>query len=284
MPVQHPFRIFNFSDCHGGVDVRDPFTSPDAAARIAEALRSHIPGVYHFDTFGASETYYDHIVREVFRLVDENPGAGTTGLFINNAPRVKSKNNSEPFYLAEFENGLRVVTTPLRALSAIKRHVKRLWVLPNEENGLFDGKREQHRSSYAPILLAVDHKATIVEVDPSAIPDMPKNGWILMYADRFGNMVVSDPTGASEKSSFEIIGERVPVRVGLQQRSAITVTSLSQGDPGTLVIYENDNNIEIINKWSPDWSEPERLQNSAFSVFGRPQLGSKVIIGEQVEC
>lgn len=276
--INYPTRIFSLSDCHGGQAEWHPFKSPDVAARIAEAIRSDLPGLQHFDTYGVPSHYYDHIVREVVRLHRDNPNAGMSGLFINSAPRTESKKNGDPFYLAEFEHNVRIVTTPLSALSAVKKYVKKLWFLPNMDNNLYDGSKEQHRSSYVLRMLADNHGLNLEEADPNLIPDLP-HGCALAYVDRFGNMVLYetevDKQGSLRQRVSQGSGEVLALKIGKAHCDLQVGVSLSEADPGGLFIYTNDGSIEIVRKWSSSWGPQKRFDQSAWSQFEYPSIGEQ---------
>lgn len=276
MSLHYPHRIFSLSDCHGGPSSAHPLAAPDVAARLAEAVRSDFSGLQHFDTYGVPPEYHDHIVREALRLHKENPASGATGLFINSAPRTKAHANGEPFYRAEFDECLRIVATPLRALSAVKDSVRRLQVLPNDANELYDGKKEQHRSSYTPRMLADHHWLVLQDIDPFSIPELPE-GCTLAYIDRFGNLVlfehvVSEVQGLRTHIS-QSVGETLRVKIGCYTSDVQIGVCLSDAEPGSLVMYANDDSIEILRKWHPSWTFAQRLKNSAYGSFHRPQIG-----------
>ncbi|MBU0578095.1 hypothetical protein KKF04_02505 [Patescibacteria group bacterium] len=279
--LDYPDRIFSLSDCHGGQPVWDPLNSPDVAARLAETIRSDLPGIQHFDTHGVPERYHDHIVREAVRLHRENPESNTTGLFINSAPRTEANQNGEPFYRAEFDENIRITATPLSALSAVRSSVKKLLVLPNEDNELYNGKKEQHRSSYTPKLLAENHGLNLEEVDPSSIPELP-GGCTLAYIDRFGNLVLFEDGLQESQKIRKTIAENLRANVKFKIGDTICDLkigeSLSTTQPGSLVIYGNDGNIEILGKWDKNWSPQQRLQNSAYAQFEKPEIGTECSI------
>lgn len=253
-------------------------TSPDVAARLAEAIRSDLPtGFQAIDTFGAPPEYYQYIVREALRLHKGNPDAARTGLFINSAPRTNDGKNGEPFYRADFDANLCIVATPLSVFSSVRNEVKKLQALPNEDNGLY-GEWEQHRSSFTPRLLADNHGLRLLDIDPSAIPALPA-GCTVAHVDRFGNLVLSivgEDKERIHKIMIENQGETLSVRIGAVARDIYIGTSMGAAEPGTLVFYHNDDHIEIICKWSPDWAPDERLEHSAYAQFGRPGIGAEV--------
>ena len=274
--LNYPNRIFSLSDCHGGQFPWDPFRSPDVAARLSEAIRSDLPGLQHFDTYGRSKDYHDHIVRETLRLHQEAPKSDTTGLFINSAPRTEINVNGDPFYRAEFDENVCIVATPLSAFSAVRDSIKRLLVLPNERNGLYDGEKEQHRSSYAPRLLAENHGLDLVEVDIGSIPELSE-GCALTYVDRFGNLVLYE-NGVQEAQSIRAkmidnLGEELKFKIGRYTAKVQVAGSLSEATPGELVVYVNDNSVEVLRKWKSEWGSERRFDSSAYSGFGKPGVG-----------
>ncbi len=283
--LNYPDRIVSLSDCHGGQESWNPITSPDIAARLAEGIRSDLPGTERIDTYGAPERLFHHVVREAVRLHEENPESDPTGLFINDAPRTKKDSNGSPFYRADFGEGLRVVATPLSVLAAVRDKVKRLQVLPNEGNGLY-GTNEQHRSSFTPRLLADNHGLQLQDVDPGLIPELPI-GNSLVYVDRFGNIVLHEqahPELQSIRSRIaENVGEKLQLQIGGQVRTVQIGKSLGKAEPGSLVVYANDDSIEVLGKWDPSWGVQERIQNSAWVTFGRPKIGSDCQVKDRRE-
>lgn len=277
--LDFPDRLYLHSDTYGGDAIWS--LSPDIDAIITTHIRSGIKHVVReFDIFGR-EKITDHILRAALKLHDERKNAGTTGIFINSAPRTKKNSNGEPFYRAETDNGVRIVSTPLEALSAIKGRVTRLQHLSNEDNELYDALIEQFRSSIAVILLASNHGIPLIEDDPNIIPDYP-SGCRLAYVDRFKNLVLHEHAAEDPESVRKIIRECVgrvcQLNIGGIRQKVIIGTSLSQADPGSLAAYCNDGNIEVITKWSPEWNARKKLQYAAFEQFHRPEIGARVSI------
>jgi hypothetical protein len=266
--LSYPNRIYSLSDCHGGAAVWNPLESPDAAARLAESIRSDFDEpVQRVDTLGVHEQYYRHVVREVLRLHEENPASGRSGLFINSAPRTKEGDNGHPFYRADFEGERLVVVTNLpEALSAVRKRVSRLQFLPNRDNGLYPN-REQHRSSYTPRMLADNHGLHLRDADPDEIPEyQPEN--IVSYVDRFGNLALE----VRQQLAIRL-GQRVNLHTSYHTKPVVIGECLSAARPGELVAYQNDGNLEVLSKWDASWRPKERLSQSAYSLFGRPKIG-----------
>ncbi|MBM3231546.1 hypothetical protein FJZ28_04465, partial [Candidatus Peregrinibacteria bacterium] len=195
-----PQRTIYLSDTFGGpVDATQRL---DADVELCTRLRSapFEPFRTHIDTFG-NERATDHIIsliRALVEEVDSRPYLSHeeksafrqmgTGVLINAAPRINGT-NGHPFYVAELEHNIRVVATPLAALSPVRDTVTELYELPNTGNGLYpDG--EQFRSSYTGILLnrELAKRFPLLERDPMSIP-VPADTDHLGYVDRFGNLI-----------------------------------------------------------------------------------------------
>lgn len=288
--LKYPDCLYLFSDTYGGHETWDPLKSPDVDARIATDIRSCITGVRReFDIFG-EESITDHVLRTVVKLHDENGGdriAGTTGVFINHAPRTTQHQNGNPFYLAEIGKQIRVVTTPVSVLSSIKERVAALYHLP-EDNELYK-ILEQFRSSYAVVLLATNHGLKLVRDDPkTVIPDYP-SGCRLAYVDRFGNLVLYEHSANEEVDGIrEVIrkntNEIYQVGIGRVRRNLTIGTSLAEAKPESLVVYPNDGHIEVVTKWHSTWTAKEKLKHSAFEKFRRPQIGALASVKSFYEC
>jgi hypothetical protein len=275
--LQYPDRLYLFSDTFGGQEAYDPLRSPDADARIVTDIRSSLPSVRReFDTFGAPRIT-DHILRTIARtLRDSEQRGGMVGVFINSAPRTEKGSNGKPFYRADTDIGLRVVATPLEALSPLREHVTALYHLPNEGNGLY-GAREQFRSSFTVALLADDHGLPLVDDNPADIPP-PEPGCVLAYVDRFGNMMLHEEPESDKvpltASLRNLVREKVIVTVGIHSISAVVGESLADAFPGDVILYPNDHDVDLARKWEPKDDPQDIMRQSAFLRLLRPSIGS----------
>ncbi len=275
--LNYPDRIFSVSDCHGGHDIWHPFTSPDVVEQLTQSVRSDLPEVSRFDNFGTSSAYNRYLVKAASRLHEDHLPQRGTGLFINSAPRTEENNNGHPFFRAELDHGLTVVATPLTVLSGVRDKIRKLYRLPNDNNGLYDGSREQHRSSLTPRLLADNHGLDLDEIDPSEIPELPPH-CELAYVDRFGNLVISGVGKDIDKirqAIAENVGGSIAILIG-RVRYVGVGRSLSSAKPGATVIYDNDGDVEIVTKWDPKWNHKKRLNRSAWRLFGTDDVGTHV--------
>ncbi len=298
--MKTPSRLYYFSDAYGGHDEQNPLSQPDADVLISTDYGSAInrPRQREFDILG-NEQVTDHILRLLLQQHDEYSrrndldasakqsfiDAGT-GVFINAAPRV-NRSNAEPFYLATLRGGaIRVVATPLHALSAVRDHVETLAHLPNpqsekESNGLYS-HREQFRSRLTPTLLQENKRLALQKDNPDIIPAYDK-GWHVAYVDRFGNIVTWVKDVERQWEEIQRVGqgiggtrEHVQLTVGYPKAEASQHvqlgTSLGSAEPGAVSVYKNGN-IDIVRKWKAGEGIREKLRNSAFRLFGSPQIG-----------
>lgn len=302
-----PSRLYYFSDAYGGHDEPDPLRNPDPDVLISTDFGSAIPRdrEREFDTFG-QEAVTDHLLRLIVQQHDEFAKrkdvsskkrqeflrAGT-GVFINSAPRI-DHSNAQPFYLATLRNGtIRVVTTPLEALSAVKNDVENLSYLPNpqneqDQNGLYTNK-EQFRSRLTPTLLHADTELPLQQANVSDIPDY-KKGWHVAYVDRYGNMITWNPDVEGQWEEIRRVAENiddtrqsVQIAIGQEeqrtQQKVLLGSSLGQADPGALSLYKNGN-LDIVRKWHREDTAASKLRQSAYVLFGKPQIGDAVAVME----
>lgn len=300
--MNSPARQYFFSDTYGGHQDPDPLALPDADVLISTDFGSLIehPVRREFDILGR-EQVTDHLLRLLLKQHDEAVDRtdvprqhrddflrGRTGVFINAAPRL-NRANGEPFYVATLRGGaIRIVTTPLSALSAIRDDVETLSFLPNpqsadESNGLYT-HREQFRSRLTPVLLRDDSALDLTSVDPAAIPVYDKP-WHVAYVDRFGNIItwvddveqqwteilrIADTLGHTRDRVSLMIGEGNPQEAELG-------TSLGQAGPGALTLYRNGN-IDIVRKWALGDTARDKLRQSAYVLLGKPRIGDECAI------
>lgn len=284
-------RVYAFSDTYGRS--KNPFIQDDADAIISTDFRSFpCEKVFRqFDIYGR-EAVTGHMVRMIFQLqknalqseyfckkVQDDFANTVTGIFINAAPRLNKEQNGAPFYVAVSGN-IRIVTTDLSCLSAVKEQIETLHYLPNENNRIYSNT-EQFRSSYTPHLLYPDHGQELAEAKIDVIPDYPENKWELAYVDRFGNLVTytkyPDRKWKEVEDALRKDGETAKVIIGNVSQRLIITTSLKDAEPGELVIYKNGD-IDILRKWEADEDQYTRLYKSAYFQFAKPEIGMEIKI------
>ena len=207
----------------------------------------------------------------------------TPRVLANSAPRDGRFKNGSPFYLAITDNGVEITATPLELLSGVRHRVVALFELPNEGHPLYDGRREQFRSSVVVRSHEVpDHwKLVWRKGDPDKpcpIPDQAHKVQ-LAYVDQFGNMRLRERPGSDllvppADSLVQVqIGETPPVRARL-------TNALDAVAVGDWALYRNvaDGVLqegqpaywELLRKWTPGdhFNSHELVQ--------APPLGSSV--------
>lgn len=300
-----PLRTYHLSDTFGGRDEDwNPLTQPDADVLISTDFGSRPDQKIHreFDIFGQEEVAA-HILRLVLSKHDELLARtdlkgsrrdaaldGGTGIFINSAPRIE-RSNAEPFYLATARDGkVRIVSTPLSALSAVKDQIETLSYLPNPppdgHNGLYGG-REQFRSQYTPTLLDPAHGLALETADPRIIPE-PRTDWHISYVDRFGNVITRNENPEAQWEEIVRIAEstgstRNQVRLLLGHNGTDEpttplelTTSLGEATPGVASLYRNSGGLDVVVKWMPHQSAKSRLASSAWQELGKPAIGTTI--------
>lgn len=294
-----PGRVYECSDTFGGPGW-DPLHGPDIDVAISTDFAGHpherIRRTY--DTFG-HEQVTDHVLRLVLQQYDElgtRPDLSRrgrraaqklgTGVFVNYAPRIDGTNAS-PFWLATARGGeVRVVATPLTALSAIRNDIETLQYLPNPQrgdphNGLYDAS-QQFRSKYTPRLLDPRHGLELVDADPGVIP-APQEGWRVSFVDRYGNVIthtddaegqwqeiqrVADQTGESRGKVELVFGNGEP-------RTFTLGTTLGASKPGQPTIYRNGG-IDLVRKWTAEDDAASKHASSGWVLAGKPRLGDQI--------
>lgn len=280
-------RVYLFSDTFGGHE--DCTRRPDADAHICTDFRS-FPNEKisrRFDTYG-EKLMTDHILRLVLAEHDRitesknlpdslrSEFARTiTGVFINTAERTEAHKNGHPFYVATARGGnVRIVTTPLSALSPIRKEIETLEKLSNTSNGLYSDD-EQFRSSYTPTLLYPDHGYTTTPINTEAIGE-PRSHLHVAYVDRFGNII----THAEEPEMSHVLemlssSSQVAIHIGEVRDRVRVTTSLAEAEPGELSVYVNGG-VDIVRKWTNGDTDDHRLRTSAYGSFDKPGIGTAV--------
>lgn len=202
----------------------------------------------------------------------------------NNAPRSQESEgkNGHDFHLAILDNGLEVYVTPLRLLQYVRERVSSLFRIPNEKHPLFDGEREQFRSSIIARSCEVPEHLVRLEGSPLDHIPAPKTPLEIAYADNFGNirLRVNDQESVREVFTLEE-GSQVEIAIAgiLQKVQACVVTALRDISPGGWGLYRNvaDGDkapfAELVHRWPNEHDRPR-----GYEEIGRPSLGSSVLI------
>ena len=125
----------------------------------------------------------------------------TVRVVANCAPRNGEHNNGRDFHLAITDNEVEVYAAPLEFLKYIRDRVLSLFRIPNEGHPVFDGAREQFRSSviarsgeypqHLEKIYSVEEvdelRERLKEPDFSPIPEQ-QNALEIVFQDKFGNL------------------------------------------------------------------------------------------------
>jgi hypothetical protein len=205
----------------------------------------------------------------------------------NAAPRYdgnKDKIGSH-FYLAMLDNGVEIYATPLDALQYVRDRVVSLFEIPNKDNPLFHGTREQFRSSI--ITRLCEEPEHLVRADQSTIPDQ-EHELQLAWADRYGNTRLRARNGSQVQTRIrEVRNEQGQVGItfpGLNLDGTIAKLNncLDAVSGGELGLYgnvadgepagEKASYIELVYKWERD------NKINTHHRLGRPTIGSPIEI------
>lgn len=181
---------------------------------------------------------------------------------INNAPRSKADTaagkNGKDFYLAITTSGLEIYSVPVTRLRALETRNKilALYRIPNEHHKIFDGKREQFRSSiitttrYIPDILETVYeyasseavlKAKQAGSHPQLIPHQEFLAE-LAYVDKFGNVRLSIKNTQEFLARFggKQIGDTIHLAVGDSTSiEVLYANSMSMVPSGGIGLYQN---------------------------------------------
>ena len=287
-PIIIPRRTFIISDTLGGFT--NPLSSEDPDVQICEDFNGLAWRKEHLNRININgrEGIAPHLLRLIISFHDQKKGlikggdSSFTGVFINHAERTGENVHGSPFVVAETDNNVRIVATPLEVLSSVRQRIRSLQQLYNDGNELFDSG-EQFRSQYTPSLLPRDHGIWGLEnMDTRDIPVLHNGTPRVSYVDGFGNILTWKP---DERELRERILERAAKRdsaVGIsinggKLQEVIATTSLEAGKPGVLIAYPNGGNIDLVGKWADGFDLTDKVRLSAYMLFEKPPEGSSLV-------
>ncbi|PIZ74100.1 hypothetical protein COY07_01120 [Candidatus Peregrinibacteria bacterium CG_4_10_14_0_2_um_filter_43_11] len=166
----------------------------------------------------------------------------TVRVLINSAPRTKEDSNGENFHLAISDNGVEFYVSSLSVLAHLRDKITGLFEIPNTVNPLFDGEREQFRSS----IVSRFHEVLLAGHVHRKPQDQIKSPFPLTYVayvDRFGNIRLRG-FAADYENIFHPDNEgRNTVFLGLGEKdqpiAVSKATCLREVPPGELGVYRN---------------------------------------------
>lgn len=203
------------------------------------------------------------------------------GLFINYAPRTKAFRNGPPFYEVEMNSGLRIVTTyPGDMLAGIRGDVHSIAEIDNEGHPLF-GPKAQFRSRDAHRHLRKENPYPKKFLQDNDADDILRTqhfgngveGLRIKFADTYGN-IVAEPDELVKKKILHAVNQGlkdVRIRINGVELPGQAALSMTDAPDGTIAIYSNGENIDLIRKWKDGEDSTFTTENSAYVLFGRPK-------------
>ncbi|MDO8649498.1 MAG: hypothetical protein Q7R81_07000 [Candidatus Peregrinibacteria bacterium] len=181
-------------------DTRDSIArNPDLGAYGAEtitALQDHAAGLIE------TIERYGRVTQNIRRAKDTIYNR-TRQIVVNDAPRNRDRivrTNGNDFLLGITYNGIEIYCTPIELLKFARRDIVSLFRIPNENHPLFDGKKEQFRSSVialsrnfpdhlVPIYRYETREELIDAIERGAETTIPEqeHDFQKAFADRYGN-------------------------------------------------------------------------------------------------
>ncbi|PIR53235.1 hypothetical protein COU76_02350 [Candidatus Peregrinibacteria bacterium CG10_big_fil_rev_8_21_14_0_10_49_10] len=277
--------------------------NPDLGAYAAETiirLQDHAAGLIE-------RIEQNGVPASAVRKYREQLQEQTRQVVVNCARRNKpgeQRTNGSDFLLGITHNGIEIYSTPAELLRFCRRDILSLFRIPNKSHPLFDGQREQFRSSiialsrYFPEHLELLYRyssreellAALENGSETTIPDQ-KHPLQLAFADRYGNVRARARDIAHTRGQMEecLNGSGVVgIRNGHESTPIIAhVTKCLDEVPGDQIgIYHNvadgktrtgePGYLEIVRKF-PDEGGEEEVTQDAYETIGA-KLGHQLEI------
>lgn len=215
---------------------------------------------------------------------------------VNNAPRDNTSENGKDFYLALTDNDVKIIATPLEALSFVRERILALFRIPTEGHPLFNGNWEQFRSSIIARSDEVsDHLVRVYGVSDleelqanlrrdrsfSPIPEQ-EHDVQLAYEDNFGNERLRVKRIGDVRRLLRGATSAILRINGEIDQPVELVSGLRQITGGRFGLYENIADgqvsgdqpayVELVRRWE------DNDRRSGAEALGRPKIGVQVIV------
>lgn len=225
----------------------------------------------------------------------------TRQIVLNHALRnrdVQKRTNGRDFLLGITYNGIEIYCTPTELLKFSRRDIVSLFSIPNENHPLFDGKKEQFRSSvialsrnfpdHLILLYRYDTRAELIDaIDRGIEKTIPEQEHDLQnaFSDRYGNVRARAKRIGQIRDQIHSCLNRsgvvglLPSEQKVPKPIPAYVTSCLDEIPGNEIgVYENvadgavnqnePGYIEIVRKF-PDGGGEAQVRLDAFTTLGR---------------
>lgn len=224
----------------------------------------------------------------------------TRQVVVNSAARNKGPSNctnGEDFFLGLTHNGIEIYCTPVELLRFGRRDIVSLFRIPNAGHPLFDGQKEQFRSSlitlsrhfpeHLELVYRYNSRRELVAAIDSGyettIPDQ-YHPLQVAFCDRYGNVRARAKRIGAVRQQIErhasaggLIGLVPDGRPTTDAIAAHVVSCLDDIPPNAIGVYENvadgkpsdeePGYIEIVQKF-PEGGGEEQVEIDAFSTLG----------------
>lgn len=229
----------------------------------------------------------------------------TRQIVVNNAQRnrdAQGRTNGHDFLLGITYNGIEIYCTPEELLRFSRRDIVSLFRIPNEHHPLFDGKKEQFRSSiivlsrnfpdHLVMLYRYDSRRELIDAiergNETTIPEQEHN-LQNAFSDRYGNVRARARRIGETRDLIQSCINRsgvIGLLVGRQTKPIPAhLTSCLDEVPGNEIgMYENvadgganpdePGYVEIVRKF-PDGGGEAQVQCDAFTTLGK-QIGQSI--------
>lgn len=248
-----------------------------AWAEVMAALSAQLPADarFHLTSVGSFETIAQGFVLAQLGLADTNLRPQNMTIFANCAPRkdrraARANNEGEGLLYGVLKSGVKIIVVNSGySLSFVRDQIDELWSVHVKDDG------SQFRSrDYFPEIVG---KAVAGELSFKrgkldvfqVVPDIPRE--VIGYIDSFGNLKTTI-RGSDERVAGFQSGERIRAIIGGTVRTATVATGSFNVMEGDLAFAPGSSG-----HGQRYWEFFQR-GGSAWADFGRPPIGSRIII------
>lgn len=248
-----------------------------AWAEVMAALSAQLPHDvrFHLTSVGSFETIAQGFVLAQLGLADIDLRPDNMTIFANCAPRkdrraARANNEGEGLLYGKLKNGVKVVAVNSGySLAFVRDEIAELWAVRVKD----DGSQFRSRDYFPEIVgktVAEEFSFRLGKLDAAAVvPDIPSE--VIGYIDSFGNLKTTIRAG-DERFAALNSGERIRAIIGGTIRTATVATGSFNVMEGDLAFAPGSSGHN-----KRYWEFFQR-GGSAWADFGKPPIGSKIII------
>jgi hypothetical protein len=239
------------------------------AAKLPADCRTHITSVGSFETISTG------FALAQLSMADKELRPERLVVFANAAPRqdrraARENNEGEGLLYGKLKNGVEIVAVNSGfSLSFIRDDLTELWSTDAEVHG----SQFRSRDFFPRIVASAVHAKYDFKqhkLEPwQVVPDAPEE--VIGYIDSFGNLKTTYRNGGKTLSTLKS-GDRIKVNIGGIVRAATVATGSFNVMEGDLAFAPGSSGHE-----KRFW-ELFKRGGSAWNEFGRPAVGTKIVI------